>query len=398
MSGSSSAGAAIRVGLVGAGFMAKAHSLAYANAPLLGPGVPPVERARVADINAELARRAASAYGWSEASADWRAVTRADDIDLVDVAVPNDKHAEIAIDAARHGKHVLCEKPLANTLAAAREMHRAVDAAGVEHFVAFVYRTWPAMTLARRLIDEGALGRLIRLRALYFHDYGLDETLSLTWRLRRSSAGAGSIVDIGSHVIDLARLLAGEIRRVMARSVTVVPERPDTTGRMAAVDVDDLSDVLVEFADGATGLIETSWVAAGSKTDLAFEAVGDGGAVRFTWRRPMELLFYSHDDPPERRGFRAIVIGPQHEGAGPFWPVAGQGLGWGDAFTILLQRVLKSIAGQKERGTATFLDGLRAAEVVDAAMCSATEGRWVDVSIDGRTGHPDPAASRPWDA
>jgi levoglucosan dehydrogenase len=390
---------ALRVGLVGAGFMAKAHTLAYVNARLLSPdALPPVERVRVADVDAELARRAASAYGWSEGCADWRAVTRADDIDLVDVATPNDSHAEIAIDAARHGKHVLCEKPLANSLAAAREMHRAVELAGVRHFVAFVYRTWPAMALAKRLIDDGALGRLIRLRAMFLHDYGLDRTLPLTWRLRRSSAGAGSVGDIGSHVIDLARLLAGEIRRVMARSATVIAERPENgSGLMRPVDVDDLSDVLVEFAGGATGLIETSWVATGSKMDLAFEALGDRGAVRFTWRRPMELQFYSEDDPAERRGFRAIVIGPRHEGAAPFWPVAGQGLGWGDAFTILLRRVLASTSGQPVAGAATFLDGLRAAEVVDAAIRSATEGRWVDLSPDELPVDPRPVLRRPPD-
>jgi predicted dehydrogenase len=166
---------------------------------------------------------------------------------------------------------------------------------------------------------------------------------------------------------------------------------------MGTVDVDDLSDVLVEFAGGATGLLETSWVAAGSKMDVSFEALGDRGSVRFTWRRPMELQFYSEDEPADRRGFRAIIIGPQHEGAAPFWPVAGQGLGWGDAFTILLHRVLASIAGQAAGGTATFRDGVRAAEVVDAASRSAADGRWVDVSSSERPVHAGPRLHRSGD-
>ena len=371
----------IRVGIVGAGFMAKVHSLAYVNAPMLSPGtLPPVHRVRVADSDGQLAHRAASAYGWSEASSDWKAVTRADDIDLVDVATPNDSHAEIAIDAARHGKHVLCEKPLADRVESARAMQSAADAAGVLNFVGFVYRTWPAMAFAKRLIETGELGRLIRVRASYFHDYALDRDMPLTWRFRRAAAGAGSIGDIGSHMVDLVRYLAGDVHRLLARSVTVIPARPlPGSGQLAPVDVDDLSDVLVDFTTGATGIIETNWLATGSKTDLAFEVLGDRGAVRFTWRRPMELQFYSEADPPDARGFRAIIIGPQHEGAGAFWPVAGQGLGWGDAFSIFISRVLVAIAERSSSGVPTFLDGVRVAEVVDAATRSADLGQWVSV-------------------
>lgn len=370
----------IRIGLIGAGFMARTHSLGYRNAvSLLGPEAPPIEFSRVADVNASLAEGVAKNFGWAEATGDAMDVVSADDIDLVDIVTPNSTHAELAVAAAESGKHVLCEKPLADRVEAARTMHRAVDQAGVVNQVGFVFRKWPAMGLARQLVEAGELGQILHFRGHYFHDYALDPALDMGWRVRRETAGAGSIGDLGSHLIDLARYLVGDVSRVHARTRVIWPRRPMLGSDSSVVDVDDAADVLLEFESGATGILQTNWMAAGYKTDIAFEALGDKGALRFTWRRNGELQFYSHKDPARLQGFRTIHVGPEHPGAERFWPVAGQGLGYGDAFTILIGDLLRSIRNQ-EAAAPSFLDGLRAAEFVDAAQRSAKEQSWVAVT------------------
>ena len=356
----------LRVGLVGGGFMAKTHSLAYAAAAMLDHHeLPVIERRRLVDVDADVARESAERFGWAEVDTDWTAVTRAADIDLVDIAVPNDRHAEIAIDAAAHGKHVLCEKPLAHSLVAARRMEAAVAGVGVTGHVGFVFRKWPAVALAKQLVELGKIGRPMSFRAHYFHDYALDPQVELGWRSERARAGAGSIGDLGSHVIDLARHLVGELSRVSAR-----------TRAFQSAEVDDAADCLLEFEGGAIGTLSTSWMHAGSKTDIGFELAGERGALRFTWRRSGELQVYEHTGDAASRGFRTVFAGPQHPGAARFWPVPGQGLGYGDAFTILIADVLAAVA----KGTGTdpsFRDGVKAAEFVDAALRSSELGEWV---------------------
>jgi predicted dehydrogenase len=356
----------LRVGLVGGGFMAKTHSLAYGAVAMLDHDeLPVIERRRLVDIDARVARTTAERFGWGAVDTDWTAVTRASDIDLVDIAVPNDCHAEIAIDAAAHGKHVLCEKPLADSLVPARRMEAAVARAGVTGHVGFVFRKWPAVALAKQLLEEGRIGRPMSFRAHYFHDYALDPDAALGWRADSARAGAGSIGDLGSHVIDLARHLVGEVSRVSAR-----------THAFRSAEVDDAADCLLEFEGGAIGTLSTSWMQAGSKTDIGFELAGDRGALRFTWRRNGELQVYEHAGDAATRGFRTVFAGPAHPGAARFWPVAGQGLGYGDAFTILIADVLAAVAA----GTGTdpsFRDGVKAAEFVDAALRSSERGEWV---------------------
>ena len=356
----------LRVGLVGGGFMAKTHSLAYAAAAMLDHDeLPVIERRRLVDVDAQVARAAAERFAWGDVDTDWTAVTRASDIDLVDIAVPNDRHAEIAIDAAAHGKHVLCEKPLAHSLVAARRMEAAVAGAGVTGHVGFVFRKWPAVALAKQLVEQGSIGRPMSFRAHYFHDYALDPEVELGWRADRARAGAGSLADLGSHLIDLARHLVGELSRVSAR-----------THAFRSAEVDDAADCLLEFDGGAIGTLSTSWMHAGSKTDIGFVLAGECGALRFTWRRNGELQVYEHVGDPATRGFRTVFCGPAHPGAARFWPVAGQGLGYGDAFTILIAEVLAAAA----TGTGTdpsFRDGVKAAEFVDASLRSSERGEWV---------------------
>jgi predicted dehydrogenase len=384
----------IQVGMVGSGYVAKAHTLAYNNAPLLyWPNLPQVNKRRIADVSPELAARGAQRLGWSEGVDDWRRVTQADDIDLVDIVTPNDTHAEIAIDAANHGKHVLCEKPLALDATSAAEMARAAHAAGVVNQVCFTYRSWPGVRLARKLIDEGRLGRIVHFRAFFLQDYALDATLPLVWRMQREKAGSGKLGDGGSHLIDLARYLVGDVDRVFARLNTVIKERPAaidrgeavfrakdaaTTGELIPVDVEDTADLLLDFAGGATGLVQTSWVASGHKLDLGFEIGGEHGAIRISWQRANEIEVFFEEDDAETPGFRTILLGPAHPGGAEFWSVPGQQLGMNDAFLMMIRETLSAVS-EKRAATPDFVDGLRACEVVDAALASGRSERWVDV-------------------
>ncbi len=388
----------VRIGLVGSGFMARAHTMAFNNAPsVYWPDLPAIEKVRLADIDHGLAQSAAERWGWAHASSDWREVTQAKDVDLVDIVTPNDAHAEIAIDAAANGKHVLCEKPLAHSAAAAAEMCRAVREAGVVSYVNFIYRKWPAVMLARQLIEQGRIGRVMHFRAHFLQDYALDASLPRGWRMQRERSGGGSLGDVGSHLIDLARYLLGEeIVRVCARTKTFIAERPPVSApgeatfrtvtdaanpqELLPVDVDDAADVIFDFESGALGVLQTNWVAAGHKIDIAFEVGGDRGSVRFSWQHGNELEVYLTDDAEgELPGYRTVILGPQHPGGAGFWPVPGQGLGYGDAFLIACRDLFGALR-EKRQASPDFEDGLRACEVVEAALASAQDGGWVEVS------------------
>lgn len=369
----------ISVGIVGAGYIAKNHSLAYRGAPAVyADELPAVKQVRLADIDPAAARAGASAWGWADSTDDWRAVTRADDVDLVDIVTPNQAHREIALDAFAHGKHVICEKPLAASLVAAREMERAADASGKVNQVCFYYRLWPAVAYARQLIDEGRIGTIRHFRGHMLQDYAGAPDAPMSWRFRRASAGAGALGDLGSHVIDLAEYLAGRIARVTAHARTFISERATPNGGREPVDVDDLTGMLVAFESGASGSIEASWAASGHRCDLGFDVIGDRGALRFGWERANELEFYSGEDPDERAGFRNLLLGRGHPGVAPFIFAHGQGLGYGDAFTVGIGAALRAVAAG-EQVAPSFVDGVRVAEVVDAAVRSAHDERWVEL-------------------
>ncbi len=385
----------VRVGLVGAGFVGSVHSLAYNNVSMVyGQQLPKVEQVRLFDITGELAAEGASRLGWKEGTDDWRKITRAPDIDLVDIVTPNYAHAEIAIDAAAHGKHIYCEKPLAHDAASGRQMYEAVCQAGVVHLVSFVYRMCPAVAFAKELIDAGKIGRILHYHGQYLHDFALDPNVPLTWRFDAKKAGTGSLSDIGSHTIDIARYLVGEVVRVFAQSRTLIKKRPlpseenlvfggggDAISESSAygeVDVDDVTQMLVEFEGGVIGMIETSWVAAGHSNELSFEVSGERGAIKFNWAHPNEIQVQFADDPENVSGFRTVLIGPTHPGAEPFGPLPGLGMGYREAFYIALRELLESIS-QNRTAMPNFLDGLRACEVIDAAQRASASGTWEDV-------------------
>jgi len=383
----------IRVGMVGAGYMGREHSLAYLVATRrYAHDDCTVTLQRVADRDGSLAKQAAAQYGWRHSTENWEEVTRADDVDLVDIATPNHLHAEIAIDAMLHGKHVACEKPLASNVMSAEAMYEAVQRTQVVNQVGFVLRHWPVVGLAKRLIEDERFGEVLTFRATYLQDLALDPNVPFGWRFDRRMAGAGSFGDIGSHVIDLARYLVGDISRVFARCRTIWPTRLSHRGPRT-VDVEDLADVLLDFEDGTTGVISTSWVAAGHKTDLRVEVAGTRGNVSLTWERPNALQVWLPDIDWASAGLRTVLLRPDHPGAEELVAAEGSPIGLADLYAAQARAVLTDI----RRGVSTpptFLDGLRAVQVVDAAIRSDASGEWAVVKsgpgrseLDERTGY-----------
>lgn len=356
----------LRYGVIGLGFIAQLHLAALERlthhcdvdlAAVAGADIDPVVIERFPFRLARL-------------SDDPRDVTRADDVDVVVVATPNDQHAPIVVDALRNGKLVVCEKPLASTLEGARAIHRAGLASAREHYVSFVFRTWPTVELAKQLIDAGEIGEVFGYRGHMVHGHALDPGHPHSWRMDPVRSGGGAAVDIGSHAIDLARYLVGEVAAVSALSRTIIPERPTARGAnsRSPVTVDDHTALLMRFDNNATGQILVTWVASGESTDVAFEVLGTRGSLRFTWRRPEELHVARLGQHPQ-----TVVIGPDDPDGDLRFPVAGLGLGYVDAFVSLHKRVVDHHLG---RGAAcpTISDAWRCALVVDAAQQSAEAG------------------------
>lgn len=369
----------VRVGIVGSGYIAGAHSAAYRTVAGTYPDVPRhVELVAAADVDAARADDLARSWGWARSTTDWREVTRADDVDLVDVCVPNAFHAEIACDALAHGKHVICEKPIANTVDNARAMAVAARDAGRVAQVCFYYRLWPAISWAAELVASGELGRVRHFRGWMLQDYAADPRHDLGWRARLAESGAGALGDLGSHIIDIARHLCGEITAVSATTRELVDRVTPTPG------VDDLVSMIVDIdggpaSGGAGGVIEASWALRGHKCDLGFDLVCDAGAVRFSWERFNQIDVLTGDVNDPMNGYRTVLIGGGQPDIGRFVAVPGQGLGYRDAFTIGVSRTLAAIGRGEATASPTFDDGLQVALTVEAAKQSAAERRWVPV-------------------
>jgi predicted dehydrogenase len=383
----------VNVGLIGAGFMGKAHSLAYAAMPMFfwpAPAIP--HRRMIAELDPAAAADAASRFGFEQSTDDWRAVVESEHIDLVDISVPNDAHAEIAIAAAQAGKHIICEKPLARTADEARAMYEAAAAAGVVNRVAFSYRCTPAVVLAHELIYQGALGQIRNFRGTYLQDWSNDPDLPLSWRFQSSVAGSGALGDIGTHVLDIARYLIGEVAGVSAVMRTYIPDRPISTGpdqlagarklatgERGPVDVDDEVLALLRFDCGAVGSLEASRHAHGRKNFLTFEVHGDAGSLSFDYERRDQLELYLADDADDRRGFRTIFTGPAHPYGEALWPIPALGIGYGETKIIECYELMRSIA-EGGGGAPSFLDGYQVARICEALTESSESGQWVEVA------------------
>jgi predicted dehydrogenase len=360
------------VGIVGAGYIAGVHSAAWRAVSGTFPDAAiQVELKAVADADPERAAALAQAWEWNDTTSDWSTITQNDDVDLVDICVPNHLHAEIAIEALTHGKHVVCEKPLAIDVAGARAMVEASASVDRLAQVCFYYRLWPAIVRAREIIESGDIGEVQHFRGWMLQDYASDPTQSVGWRADRQRAGAGALGDLGSHIADIACYLAGNIDSVCAMTRSTVERGADR-------DTDDLAACLVRFANDATGVLEASWAMRGHACDLGFDVIGSQGAVRFGWERANELQVLDGLDRGQRE-FRRVLIGPGIGDAGAFVAVAGQGLGYRDAFTIGFGRVLAAIADDIPSVDPTFQDGLRASEIIAAIQASARGNEWTRI-------------------
>jgi predicted dehydrogenase len=364
--------------LIGAGFMGRAHSAAFRNIQAILPfGQQVILQSIVARTEQER-MQLRERYGWLRDSGDWQTAIRRPDIALVDIATPTDLHAEIAIAALGAGKHVLCEKPLAMTVAEAEAIQAAAQASKARFAVAFNYRFVPAIQLAKQIIAEGRLGGLYHVRARYLQDWLASPEAPMSWRLDKARAGSGVLGDLGAHVIDLAHFLVGPMTEVVGRTTTLVGERKWPDGKSGTVTVDDAASFLARFAGGALGVFEASRMATGSKNRNQIEIEGDRGAIRFDLERLNELEFYSVDDPPHLRGFRTILATePGHPFLEHWWP-PGHGLGWEHAHIHLIASFLSDIV---DGGTTapTIDDGVACQRVLEAVEQSASSGRWTQI-------------------
>ncbi len=383
----------LNIAMIGGGFMGKAHALAYAAMPMFfwpAPAIP--HRKVIVDVTQELAETGRARYGFDEASSDWKAIVARKDIDAIDIVTPNDSHAEIAIAAAKAGKHIICEKPLARTGAEAKTMLEAVEKAGVTHMVAFNYRRTPAIALAKKYIEEGRIGTILSFRGTYLQDWSADPNGPLSWRFQKKIAGSGAVGDIGTHVIDLARYLVGEISAVNALVKTYIPTRPlqsggfdqlaasDKSGKgpRGAVDVDDEMLTLVKFANGATGSIEATRNAYGRNNFITLEIHGDKGSISFNYERMDELDVMFADDPSDARGFRTVYTGPAHPYGDALWPIPALGVGYGETKIIECFDFINAIV-RNEQPSPNFRDGYRISLIADAILRSGETQSWTEI-------------------
>jgi predicted dehydrogenase len=360
--------------------MGKAHSNAYRQVrAFFEPRLDPVMKV-ICGRDANATRAAADKYGWQEAATDWREVVARPDIDLVDICTPGDTHHEIAIAAAEAGKTVFCEKPLANTVAEAEAMLAAVQRHGVVHMVCHNYRRVPAIVLAKRLIDAGEIGEIRHFRGTYLQDWIVDPGFPLLWRLLKERAGSGALGDIGSHTIDLARYLVGEITETAAMLETFIRERPlpDNPAKTGTVTVDDASAALVRFDNGAIGTIEATRMAPGRRNYNHFEINGSRGSIAFNMERLNELELYVESDAAGSRGFRTIsATDPSHPYVDAWWP-PGHIIGYEHTFTHTVFDLLEGMADGVSPSP-DFEDGLRNQRVLDAMERAAVERSWVRI-------------------
>ncbi|WP_299090666.1 Gfo/Idh/MocA family oxidoreductase [uncultured Metabacillus sp.] len=384
----------LNVGMIGGGFMGKAHALAYAGMPMFfwpAPAIP--HRHTLVDVTEELAKDAAAKLGFDHYATDWREVVNDPNIDIIDIVTPNNTHAEIAIAAAKAGKHVICEKPLALGAEEAKTMLAAVTEAGVKHMVAFNYRRTPAVALAKKYIEEGRIGKVLSFRGTYLQDWSADPNSPLSWRFQKKVAGSGALGDIGTHVVDFARYLVGEITDVNAVTKTWITERPIQTGGVdklgtvksagdvpkGAVDVDDEFITMVKFDNGAIGTIEATRNAWGRNNYLTFEIHGEKGSLAFNYERRDELQVCFSDDPGDAKGFRTVYTGPAHPYGEGLWPIPALGIGYGETKIIETYDFFKSITEDTEVSP-NFKDGYQIEVIADAILESAEKGEWVSTS------------------
>ncbi|QOT23059.1 Gfo/Idh/MocA family protein [Paenarthrobacter sp. YJN-D] len=365
-------GRPLGVAAIGYAFMGKAHSNAWRNVASFFE-VPAFEQKVLVGRDALAVAEAAAKYGWAGSATDWRSVIARDDIDIVDICAPGWMHAEIALEALAAGKHVLVEKPLANTLEEAELMATAAASArdrGVQSMIGFNYRRVPALALARELIAEGRLGTVRHVRAAYLQDWLSDVETPMSWRLRKETAGSGALGDIASHAIDQVQHLTGQtVTEVTGTLRTFVTERPGAAG-LEKVTVDDAAWATLGLTGGVSASVEASRVATGQKNSLKIEIYGSLGSLTFDLENLNELGFLDATVPVREQGFRRILVNePEHPYAAAWWP-QGHVIGWEHTFTHQVRDFLLAVRDGSEPSP-SFDDGLQIQRVLAAVEESA---------------------------
>ena len=368
------------IGLIGTGFMGKAHALAFGAARAVMGDVPESHLAVLCDTPVEKAKQMADQFGFAKSTADWTSLISDPDVDIVSITTPNALHFEMAIAAIKAGKHVYCEKPLALTLDQAREMRDAARIAGVKTMVGYNYIKNPAFTHACRLIQGGEIGEIVHFRGWVDEDYQADPALPWTWRAKIADAGPGALGDMGCHLVSMAYGLAGPIDSLIADMQTVHTTRPlpDGTGR-AKVENEDTASALVRFANGAQGSLSTSRSAWGRKNRLAWEVHGTKGMICFDQERMNELQLYRNSGDKAQQGFTTILTGPAHPPYGEFCPAPGHQLGFNDLKVIEAAALLCAIRDDSP-AYPDFEHAYEFEKVIHAIAKSATDGTRVSLS------------------
>ncbi len=382
------------VGMVGYAFMGAAHSQAWRTAAHFFD-LPLDPRMRVlCGRDPGRVEQSARRLGWESTETDWTRLLVREDVDLVDICTPGDTHAEIAVAALEAGKHVLCEKPLANSVAEAEAMAAAADRAaehGIRSMVGFTYRRVPAVALARRLVEQGRIGEVRHVRAQYLQDWLSDPSVPMSWRLDKARAGSGALGDIGAHILDLTQHITGDrVVSVNGLLETFVDERPVAEGSGALlggsslnggshetghVTVDDTAVFLARFGGGAVGVFEATRFATGRKNAIRIEINGSRGSLAFDFEDMNVLQFFDAEEPPLTAGFRRIIVTePEHPYTGHWWP-PGHGLGYEHGFTHQVVDLVTAI-GRGEQPLPSFADGLQVQRVLAAVETSSADGSW----------------------
>ena len=363
--------------------MGKAHSNAWRQAPHFFALPVELRLKTLCGRDRAATRKAATELGWEKIETDWRRVMDDPEVDIVDICTPNDTHCEIAVAAARAGKAILCEKPLARDLTEAEAMVRAVKKARVMNMICHNYRRIPAVALAKQMIERGDLGdRLFHFHARYAQDWIVDPNFHLVWRLQSGVSGSGALGDIFSHVVDLGRYLVGEFREVCGSMETFVKQRPTQKSRrptrMQCVDVDDAVSMVGRFRNGALAAVEATRFAPGRKNSLTFEINGSKGSLAFDLEELNKLRFFSRRDPPKGQGFREIIVTePSHPYAANWWP-PGHMIGYEHTFVHTIADFVKAVVTRK-KVEPNFEDGVRNQRVLEAVAKSARTKRWVSL-------------------
>lgn len=374
----------IGVGMLGYAFMGRAHSNAWTRMPFFF--YPPPARPRLIAIfgrTKDKVEAAAERYGYKRSYTDWRLLINDPEVEVVDNGLPNNLHKEPCVEAAERGKHILCEKPLAMNAEEAKAMLSAAERAGVKHMTAFNYRFVPAVQLARQLIKDDYIGKVLQYRAVYLQEWIMDPNFPLVWRLRKELAGAGALGDLGAHILDLARFLVGEVSEVCGMTKTFIEDRPlpEDPNKRGKVTVDDAFIAMLKFENGAIGSVESSRFCAGRKNYQRLEIHGTEGSIVFDLERLNELELYSVKDRSDIRGFRKILVTESNHPYWSAWWPHGHIIGWEHAMVHEVYHFVDCIINDKDIAPtgATFKDGLKNNQIMDAILKSSEHKKWISV-------------------